>query len=455
MDALLDILYDTTRIMEIRTRACEKQTFPVPNNLSKVLEVLIKKSYDSFKLPDTSSIEILAKRIKDYYNTFKMLVDLDRNDIKLLPYVLYYVEDIGLGKLIIRRLDNITINSILKREIAAYFLAPKLTGILVLLRNSILEKLNVYKGRNSEILTFKEHIYLFYENASVIVLDNISKEGFFEYFVRIGFTNLLLSSWFVKAIMINFFENCTDAFAQYKLFTDTVSNVIYKDVFYSILPLLLGKIILTVENDLLASNLKKLLQNEAINLFGDPRILKNRNSAWQHVGAEATSIFIKWLSRYDLKLFFEIINKGLGLDNNAKRMWSYRRVFWSSYINEISSVWVCYGNNARIMIDNSKIESISFGRFADANKSCIIIEIGDYVFVERSHNGSAKVWHKLSLPQKLYCGVNFLGNAAIVNQNAYRTWNHNGSESYSWQNKIGEFIATNCGVHRSKVDWQI
>ena len=226
------------------------------------------------------------------------------------------------------------------------------------------------------------------------------------------------------------------------------------------MPKIIGQLIIQVEQDnsIDKENYKDILRRRALEFLGDPRIVKNNsNNQWVRAGQKAKMVFIRWISQYDLDLFFTIIDRSLNSD--ASKMWRYRKAFWNSYREHINMIWVCFGAYAKMDIRRNKIfgKDMFYGNFLPNDKSCLIIELGDYIFVERSHNGRLKVWSKGSCPFKI-------GEASITEGKLNYTrgmyidgedgWRHDGSVSFSWQKKVGAFISQYCRIKKTEKDWR-
>ena len=104
-------------------------------------------------------------------------------------------------------------------------------------------------------------------------------------------------------------------------------------------------------------------------------------------------------------------------------------------------------------MNKNEKDKLFFGKYksSDSEKSCIIITIGDYTLVERSHTGSLKCYK--SKESKFYIGQAELSESSVNKAFTSTTWNHNGSENYRWQSEVGEFLHINCHINRKQKDW--
>ena len=132
-------------------------------------------------------------------------------------------------------------------------------------------------------------------------------------------------------------------------------------------------------------------------------------------------------------------------------MWRYRKQFWQAYLKEITSTWVFFGTDAEREIPKSEI--MEYGKFSVPSKSCIMMQIGDYVFIERSHNGKLKVWLKHECPFKM--GGEKLGEIELTNVRVYKEWTHSYPELYTWQRKVSDFIQEHCDINKKEEEYEI
>lgn len=144
---------------------------------------------------------------------------------------------------------------------------------------------------------------------------------------------------------------------------------------------------------------KSAILDAAIAYAGDPR---TRVKDWRAVAAEARSVVIRWLTRASVEQFFDIITE----TTTHPDMWADRRRFWTAYLraDHISAAWVAFGSagaiRARQAAQRNSDSGLSmFGRLASGGgrtpeHAALIMEIGDLIIVEWSHNGRWYAWPK-------------------------------------------------------------
>jgi len=139
---------------------------------------------------------------------------------------------------------------------------------------------------------------------------------------------------------------------------------------------------------------------------GDPRTKPER---WRTVidrAPGAYAVLMRWLTRASVLQFLDIVDR-LMPDQEAKKMWAYRRAFWMSYLlgdgtaPSIEAAWVAFGYAGAKLADRASRESgdrsfEAFGRQHDKSDqhAALILKIGDLTIVDWSHNAKYQVWRK-------------------------------------------------------------
>ena len=74
--------------------------------------------------------------------------------------------------------------------------------------------------------------------------------------------------------------------------------------------------------------MRQPIQSYVLQKWGDPRIA---GSDWHGVSDEARQIFTRWITKEDLRFFFDVVAKAC---NDQK--FAYRKAFWMAYLEHIS-----------------------------------------------------------------------------------------------------------------------
>lgn len=175
----------------------------------------------------------------------------------------------------------------------------------------------------------------------------------------------------------------------------------------------------------------------------DPRL---RAENWQGVDKSCEALFRRWLAPTTLADFFEFIS-----DRTDSDQWRYRRTFWKALadMGVIDDAWVVLDKHA-IKAARGKLGSdIGCGTISGTptkHQSVLLLQIGNLVFSEISHNGTLHAWrlgdarapslgHQTYAWDELYSfGLDFPDSP-----NPGCLWHH-GSANYLWQKRAAELL---------------
>ena len=433
---------------------------PVSYELKEVAEKLQQQANGNVNMPTAVDIRKLSAKITNTYKRTGKIGNLTYRESKNLPFLLNSISDHKLIDHIINKIKSNTSIAMLKREIYVYFINFSETDYSTSkLGKDIVSKLTAFTGRSNFLQTLKRNMYIFNPVLKTRILQNCIKQGFFEFFRGLNFNKTLLASNYTRNILEQLYRDETKEFSfnqQRELFNKIYSEENWRKIYTSVLPVILGRLIIEVDtcNRSDKNHLKEKLRPLVLRELGEPRIQHTNNSRWLIAGETAKRIFIRWISQFDLDLFFRIIKDSIpDYEYEQHRMWLFREKFWKSYRSNISMVWVCFGDAAIRRVRNEKI---SYGRFlaSDPYKSCIIMEIGSFIFVERSYNGKAKVWNRDKCPFPIGCV--YVDENALIAAKSFNEWVHtynSRTDNKTWQNNIGDFIWKNCRIPKQTELW--
>ncbi len=267
---------------------------------------------------------------------------------------------------------------------------------------------------------------------------------------KIGLEGVLATSKFILATLRNCFLSEGVAETKYNIFNE-LSKTDFRG-YRALLPVMVDRLIILTES-LNNEDWKKFLLRFTYKLLGDPRIYVNQ-AKWNGsdgVSKEAQEIFLRWLVNNDLTLFFEIIDK-----TAVDHMWRYRNRFWRAYLKHIKNTKVFLGDYAKsVARDVAKGELLNYGTVGtgcEYNHSAFLFEIGDYIFCEWSHNGRLYIWRRDKAPVDFWTNQ---VNKSIMTRSSYvEAITHSHSDKYNWQEKVSQWIYTNCGIRKTRFDWR-
>lgn len=106
-------------------------------------------------------------------------------------------------------------------------------------------------------------------------------------------------------------------------------------------------------------------------------------------------------------------------------------------------------------------QGMGFGRLngsGDSMRSLLMFSIGDYVFIEASHNGKLRIWKRGKEPlpfyQAKYTYKGFSYSDVTQASNVEKDFVHSSSETGSWQRKVNEWVRRHCGVQPKESRWR-
>lgn len=184
---------------------------------------------------------------------------------------------------------------------------------------------------------------------------------------------------------------------------------------------------------------------------GDPRI---KPGGWRSVREQAPAayaVLMRWLTAASVFQFFDIIDRSLARDPAARKMWAYRRRFWTAYLNgeegapQIEEAWVAFGDDgawlAERMARENRETALAFGRHEeptkDAKHAALIVRIGDLVIADWSHNAKCNFWRRGERGQpELYRSRYPAGSL----YSAPTQHSHASPATYSWQKSFAQII---------------
>lgn len=208
-----------------------------------------------------------------------------------------------------------------------------------------------------------------------------------------------------------------------------------------------------------AKDVERKVCNFVIGAVGDPRFVGS-SAQWADVDEKAREVLSRWLTRASVLQFFDIVSETMKAPDE-KRMWRYRRKFWSAYLPHITDAWVAFGSQGEHLARETarRTEDNNFKRFGLLNgavagtHAVLIMTIGDLTIAEWSHSGKCRMWLRghPNAP-KLYASHY---RAADLRWSDWWEASHTGNEAYGWQGKFAEKIRRETGVSVSSAEYRV
>lgn len=137
---------------------------------------------------------------------------------------------------------------------------------------------------------------------------------------------------------------------------------------------------------------KAVLVEFFVKVYGDPRMRGNRNYFWEGVSQPALGVMMNWLVGDTLRGFMRL------LEDTADDTWEYRQKFWMAYYDKrhIDEAWLALGAQASLL--KRRLQALDQGLGSGAlegaapNQSVLLLKIGGLTFTEWSHSGSMRAY---------------------------------------------------------------
>jgi hypothetical protein len=177
-----------------------------------------------------------------------------------------------------------------------------------------------------------------------------------------------------------------------------------RPLFADAVPTLIDGAILPFENKAPSLELRGRLKRDLVAAIGDPRTDRKNWPGAEHERSKAEQIIRRWLIDDTVHAFLDVIERSL--DQEKRRTWLHRRLFWTSYLPYISDAWVVFGESAAASLRRTDNEFVGqFGRVNDGLRSALVMDIPSrrkesnivLRIAEWSHDGKCRIW---TLPQE-------------------------------------------------------
>lgn len=183
--------------------------------------------------------------------------------------------------------------------------------------------------------------------------------------------------------------------------------------------------------------LSQYWQNTILAIAGDPRVPKNSSKYqrwWSIIGEKRISLMRGWLSRFDLKLFLEVLEQSAKekSDDEIQRMFAPRKKFMEGLLEEgvIYESRLFLSRTAELFLKRHyKDEDLpAYARLDSSRTSMIYLNVKNKVFIiEGSHSFPLKMFNKLS-------NKSVLNNYSIKRVNDHTLRN---MEVFYYENEFG------------------
>lgn len=132
-----------------------------------------------------------------------------------------------------------------------------------------------------------------------------------------------------------------------------------------------------------------LLKQAALDNWGSPQMRSRENRWLQHVNAEVCAMVVAWFAKEDLEHFFNLLKGDADVDQA-------RLFYWLRFTRQMSYTRIVMGVDAKTNStadftdfrkkNNGRLSYLTGGK---ASNNAVIMQIGDYLFVEFSEKSNA------------------------------------------------------------------
>ena len=192
--------------------------------------------------------------------------------------------------------------------------------------------------------------------------------------------------------------------------------------------------------------LRQPVQSYALQKWQDPRIAGG-NVHWRNVSDKAREIFTRWITKEDLRFFFDVVAKAC---NDPK--FAYRKAFWLAYLEHISFCRPVLRKDAEYLFSNDRQARQYYQARrpatltgGDKNQHAFIIQMGDRTFIEFSTAAACYVYRNADLPFELGDSKYRMDELRSLSW-AERRVIHRDSEKYSWQSEFESWLEDEIGI---------
>lgn len=195
-----------------------------------------------------------------------------------------------------------------------------------------------------------------------------------------------------------------------------------------------------------SEDLRQPVQSYALREWGDPRITGGAVS-WHGISDEAKQIFTRWITKEDLRFFFDVVARAC---NDQK--FAYRKVFWLAYLEHISFCRPVLRRDAEYLFSNNP-QILQYYRErrpatltgGNSSQHAFIIQMGNYTFVEFSTAGACYVYDDINRPFSL--GDSKYSMFELRWRGRETHWQpHPSSERYLWQRNFASWLGSNLEI---------
>ena len=413
-----------------------------------VLRKLREKADKMIRVDPLDQQVLVKKTVRMYQGSQE---EFTRREIRNLPFVISSSElSMPAAKFALRQVD-LDKTSCFRRLLFAYFSdyepkERKTEWIRTVLWKQM--QRNDRMGRNIHFL--QDFPQLLDKDGVSQMAEFFSEGNLRDALKTLSFPPTLSGSNFVKAAIVKAFQMDIGLDAKQVLLENLTKDQVYK----GLVPQVVGPVIINVDEEG-SDSAKNWLMQLVFREMGDPR---GNNTAWLYVEEKAKEIFLHWLVKNDFAVFFHIIA------STADSMWKYRQAFWGAYMDEIRASRIIIGQKAKLILnqlpseEKRKLMAYDYLEGKSSDTSLLVFTIGQYTFIEVSHNGKLRVYSREKSPIQIFSQRHrTIYYSDLINSDTEEEFVHTNPRGRgpNWQPKVRDWIYDHCGIWRKEQQWKV
>lgn len=394
-------------------------------------------------------LQVLVKKAVRMYQGSRE--EFNWREIRSLPFVIFSPEvTLPAARYILKQID-LEKTTCFRRLLFAYFRGYKPKESKTEWIRTVLWKQMQKNDRRVRSIHFLQDFPQLLAKDGVSQMAEFFSEGdLYGGLQTLSFPSTLYGSNFVKAAIVNAFQMDIGLDAKQNLLKDLTENPVYK----GLVPKVVGPVIISVDEEG-GDSAKNWLMQLVFRYMGDPR---GNNTAWLYVEEKAKEIFLHWLVKNDFAVFFHIIA------STADSMWKYRQAFWGAYMDEIRASRIIIGQKAKLILnqlpseEKRKLMAYDYLEGKSSDTSLLVFTIGQYTFIEVSHNGKLRIYSRAKSPIQIFAqGHRWIDYSHLINSDAEKEFVHTNPRGIgpNWQPKVRDWIYDHCGIWRKEQQWKV
>lgn len=413
-----------------------------------VLRKLREKADKMIRVGPLDQQVLVKKTVRMYQGSQE---EFTRREIRNLPFVISSSElSMPAAKFALRQVD-LDKTSCFRRLLFAYFSdyepkERKTEWIRTVLWKQM--QRNDRMGRNIHFL--QDFPQLLDKDGVSQMAEFFSEGNLRDALKTLSFPPTLSGSNFVKAAIVKAFQMDIGLDAKQVFLENLTKDQVYK----GLVPQVVGPVIINVDEEG-SDSAKNWLMQLVFREMGDPR---GNNTAWLYVEEKAKEIFLHWLVKNDFAVFFHIIA------STADSMWKYRQAFWGAYMDEIRASRIIIGQKAKLILnqlpseEKRKLMAYDYLEGKSSDTSLLVFTIGQYTFIEVSHNGKLRVYSREKSPIQIFSQRHrTIYYSDLINSDTEEEFVHTNPRGRgpNWQPKVRDWIYDHCGIWRKEQQWKV